>query len=144
LCSNIDHLSPEALAFACEELMAGAALDVWQQPITMKKGRLAVQLCVLGRASDANMLASEIMRLTGTLGVRREYVERTVLPREVLELQTPYGPVPFKAANAGTPANRRAWLRPEHDAVATIARNQGLDYNSLYAELTSLDQTQVS
>jgi uncharacterized protein (TIGR00299 family) protein len=136
--TNIDHRTPEELAFACEELLAAGALDVWQEPITMKKGRLAVRVSVLCHAARAQELTQKTIALTGSLGVRSQYVERTVIPREAVTLDTPYGPVPFKAAAIDTPAARTAWLRPEHEAVAHIARAQGLDYHTLYEELSGL------
>jgi len=135
--SNIDHLSPEALAFACEELLTAGALDVWQESITMKKGRLAVKLSALAYPPQAQRIAECIAELTGTLGVRSSYVERTVIPRTVIELETPYGVVPFKAAALASPSARTAWLRPEHDAVAALARSRGLNYNALYEELVA-------
>ncbi len=56
--TNLDHLSPEELAFACEELLAEGALDVWQTPVVMKKGRLAVVLSALVAEADAPRLAA--------------------------------------------------------------------------------------
>ena len=135
--TNIDHLSPEALAFACEELLASGigALDVWQEPIAMKKGRLAVRLCVLANALDAQRTAEAIIRLTGTLGVRSAYVERTIVPREVTNKTTDYGDVRYKTALVGTPDGQVKLRRPEYEDVAHIARKQGLDFNRLYEEL---------
>lgn len=135
---NIDHLSAEALAFACEELLADGALDVWQEPIVMKKGRLASKLMVLTKPERATELAERIIELTGSLGVRSAYLERTVVPRTVLTLETPYGLVPFKAAEMGAPSQRKHWLRPEHDAVAHLCREHNLKYPDLYAELQEI------
>jgi len=135
--TNIDHLSPEAMAFACEELLTSeiGALDVWQEPITMKKGRLAVRLCVLAQALDAQRTAEAIVRLTGTLGVRSTYVERTVVPREVTTKPTVYGDLHYKTALVSTPSGQIKLQRPEYEDVARIAREQSLDFNRLYEEL---------
>jgi uncharacterized protein (TIGR00299 family) protein len=133
--TNIDHLSPEALAFACEELLAAGALDVWQEPITMKKGRLAVRLCVLASAGGAQGLAERVVTLTGSLGVRSSAVERICVPREVVTEDTRYGAVAFKTALVATPGGSVRLRRPEYEDVARIAREQGLDFNALYKEL---------
>lgn len=133
--TNIDHLSPEALAFACEELLKRGALDVWQEPVTMKKGRLAVRLCVLSSAASAQVFAAAIIELTGSLGVRRTYVERTVAAREIVQRKTPYGSLAYKTALVATPCGSVKLQRPEYEDVARIAREQGLDFNALYAEL---------
>ncbi len=118
--TNLDHLSPEELAFACEELLAEGALDVWQTPVVMKKGRLAVVLSVLAAEADAPRLAARVSELTGSLGVRVRTAERFVAPREVLEVPTEWGVVRVKAG-----AGR---LRPEHEDVARIARETGHSY----------------
>ncbi len=139
LACNLDHLSAETIAFACEELLADEdTLEVWQECITMKKGRLATKLMVLTTPERSTRLSRKIIELTGTLGVRSAYLERTIVPRTVLMLDTPYGPVPFKAAETGSPADRSYWLRPEHDAVARLAREQHLNYGDVYAELQAL------
>ncbi|MDR2492309.1 MAG: nickel pincer cofactor biosynthesis protein LarC [Coriobacteriales bacterium] len=137
--SNIDHLSPEALAHACDVLLARNALDVWQEPIHMKKGRLAVRLCVLCAPADAARLTHDIVAQTGTLGVRRRLVERVVTERRVVVLQTTYGQVPFKMARLGAVDEGYVapWLRPEHDAVNALAREHGHAYQDLYEDLTA-------
>ncbi len=128
--TNIDHLPAEELAFAAEELLREGALDVWQTPIVMKKGRSAVMLSVLATAPEAERFAARIIELTGTLGVRRELLERTVAARETSTVQTPWGP-----ARAKTGAGR---TRPEHDDVARIAREHGLPYRAVAAEIERL------
>jgi len=131
--TNIDHLSAEELAFAAEELMAAGALDVWQTPIVMKKGRSAVMLSVLAHPADADTLAEHTIELTGSLGVRRQTIERSCVAREVLEVATPWGPARVKRG-----AGR---LRPEHDDVARIARERGLPYAAVAREIARLAET---
>ena len=138
---NLDHLSAEAAAFACEELLAAGALDVWQEPITMKKGRLGSKLVALTKPEQAREYAQMIIELTGSLGVRSAYLERIVTSRTNITLETPYGLVPFKAAQIGSPSHRRQYLRPEHDAVASLARKHNLAYATLYAELLEHGKT---
>lgn len=119
--TNLDHLTPEQLAFAAEELLNDGALDVWQTPIVMKKGRAAVLLSVLCEPSAADTLASRVHELTGTLGVRRSDVTRSVLPREERSISTRYGPVRVKIARVGGEDRPR----PEHEEIARIARETG-------------------
>jgi uncharacterized protein (TIGR00299 family) protein len=133
--TNIDHLSPEALAFACEELLAAGALDVWQEPITMKKGRLAVRLCVLTSAGAARTFTERVIALTGSLGVRSACAERLCAPRATATEQTPWGSVTFKTALVATPDGRVKLHRPEYEDVARLAREHSLDFNRLYEQL---------
>ena len=128
--TNIDHLPAEELAFAAEELLGEGALDVWQTPIVMKKGRSAVMLSVLAPETAADAFARRIIELTGSLGVRRELLERTVASREGRTIDSPWGSARVKVG-----AGR---IRPEHDDVARIAREHNLPYRVVAAELERL------
>jgi len=121
--TNLDHLSPEALAFAAEQLLAEGALDVWATPIVMKKGRPAVTLSLLARREDAGHYAARMIALTGSLGVRRLDLERLKVPRSSFAVETPYGQVRFKQGAGRT--------RPEADDVARIAREQGRSFTDV-------------
>ena len=121
--TNIDHLASEELAFAAEELLSAGALDVWQTPIVMKKGRSAVMLSVLALADETAALSARMVELTGSLGVRVVPMQRFVADREVVEVATPWGPARVK-----TGAGR---VRPEHEDVARIAREHGLSYHDV-------------
>ena len=133
--SNIDHLSPEILASCCEDLMSLGALDVWQQPILMKKGRMACLLNVLVRTDDCDCICQSISQLTGTLGVRRTQVERAVAPRSVATIDTQFGEVSFKIMKANASGEVTCWVRPEHEDVARIAREHGLAYEQVFEQL---------
>ena len=128
--TNIDHLPAEELAFAAEELLAGGALDVWQTPIVMKKGRSAIMLSVLASTESADALTQRAIELTGSLGVRRMAIERSCVPRDAREVATPWGPARVKVG-----AGR---LRPEHDDIARIARAEGLPYAAVAREIARL------
>lgn len=127
--TNVDHVSPEAVAFACEQLVAEGCLDVWVTPIVMKKGRPAMLLSALVPESEAEARAGRIVALTGTLGVRHLVIERFAAHREVRTVDTPFGPVRFKAG-----AGR---MRPEHDDVARIARDTGQPYTWVAQQLVA-------
>lgn len=119
--SNIDHLSAEHLAYAAERLLEAGALDVWQTPVVMKKGRAAVTLSVLSTPDAAAAIAARMIAETGTLGVRVDPTMRFVAEREVTEVTTSLGPVRVKRWRLGD----RHGSRPEFDDVARIARATG-------------------
>jgi uncharacterized protein (DUF111 family) len=126
--SNIDHLSPEELAFACEELLSEGVLDVWQTPIVMKKGRSAVLLSALVAERNAGRFAARMSELTGSLGIRVRITRRLVAPRETVEVATDWGLVRVKSG-----AGR---IRPEHDDIARIARETGRAYADIARQVT--------
>ena len=121
---NIDDMTPEQLAYACERLMEAGALDVWQTPIVMKKGRMAAQLSVLCAAERAESLAEIVLRETTTLGVRMAGYARRVLPRSVRTVDTRFGPIRIKCA-PGKAA-------PEYEDCRQAARAGGAPIMEVY------------
>lgn len=121
--SNIDHLTPEELAIVADRLREAGALDVWQAPIVMKKGRAAVMLSVLAGEQDAPRLAERVITEAGTLGVRVLPADRRLVERDVSRIATSLGTARFKIAIM--PGEERV-LRVESDDAARIAAERGL------------------
>ena len=122
---NIDDMSPEQLAYACQLLMERGALDVWQTPIIMKKGRMAAQLSVLCAEDALERLAQDVLRQTSTLGVRIAHYERRVLPRSQRTVDTRFGQVRVKLA-PGKAA-------PEYEDCRAAAQRSGAPIGEVYA-----------
>jgi len=133
--ANIDHIAPEAVAFAGEQLLAEGALDVWVTPIAMKKGRAALTLSVLTKPDEADNFAQRMMKLTGTLGVRASLQPRYVTDRAIVAVRTRWGQVKVKVGSGR--------VRPEHEDIARIAREQKLDYPQVLQEITTEAQNQL-
>ncbi len=133
--ANLDHLSGEAASFACDEILSEGALDVWQEPLAMKKGRIGIGLRVLVQPLDVDRLAKHIQLVTGTLGVRRSYLERYVADRGEDELVTSHGRVRFKSmcVQDADGKTSRCWVRPEADDVASLLG----DGDSPYARMAT-------
>ncbi len=121
--TNLDHLTPEELSTAAARLLAAGALDVWQTPIVMKKGRAAAMLSVLAAESEVPRLAERMIAETGTLGVRITPADRRLVERDVTEIATSLGTARFKVARM--PDGTRT-LRAESDDVARISAERGL------------------
>ena len=122
LATTVDHVTAEDLAVCLERVLDAGALDAWQTPAHMKKGRLGAEVTVLADPSDATRLATLLAELTGTLGVRIAPMTRLVVARESRTVTTSLGTVRVKIAGRG--AWRRA--RVEHDDIAAIARERDL------------------
>lgn len=120
--SNIDHLTAEELAYAAERLRGAGALDVWQTPIVMKKGRAATLLSALVTPASAASLAERMIAETGTLGVRLLPGTRRCVERDVAEVVTSLGTARFKVAQL--PEGRV--LRVEADDAARFAAEHEL------------------
>lgn len=132
LSCNLDDMTGEDLGYAQELLLSLGALDVFTQPIGMKKSRPGTMLTVLCRESDRETMVKAIFANTSTLGIRESLCRRYTLDRQVETKQTPYGPVRFKTA-MGYGQNRR---KPEYEDLAAIARENGISLDTLRRELT--------
>ena len=83
LAANLDDMTGEDLAFACERIRDAGALDVSLAPLLMKKGRPGHLLLALAAPERANAVAAAILRETSTFGVRRTDCARYELGRSV-------------------------------------------------------------
>jgi uncharacterized protein (TIGR00299 family) protein len=129
--ANIDDLSPQLMADAAEALHASGALDVWQTPIQMKHGRLAVTLSALVQDVDAGRVKETFFRTTTTLGVRHYPVTRSVLDREVDAVDVHGGTVRIKRGRLGGDV---VTSMPEHADLATLAQQTGATVRELWDE----------
>ena len=85
--THLDHLSGEELGMALTALAASPeGLDVLWLPGIGKKNRPAGLLRVLCRPEDEEGVSLGVLRHTHSLGLRRQCLERLVLPREAAEL----------------------------------------------------------
>ncbi len=135
---HLDDMTPEELAIAMERLLEYGALDAAAAPLIMKKGRLGHQLIVLAEPHMADELARVVLEQTSSLGVRLTPLERRVLPRVIIELDTPWGSVRVKKALV----EGQARLHPEAEDVARICAYSGLAPQEVRQELIRLAREQ--
>jgi pyridinium-3,5-bisthiocarboxylic acid mononucleotide nickel chelatase len=97
--TQLDDLSPQAIGYVMEQLLALGALDVFTQAIGMKKNRPGVLLTVVCRDDRSSQACERLMfQETSTLGIRRWRQERRSLARTWHPASTPYGTVRVKVA----------------------------------------------
>lgn len=136
--ANIDDSTGEELGFAMEQLFEAGALDVFYTPCFMKKNRPAYMLTVLCKNEDREKMEEIIFNQTTTIGIRRTKTERSVLTRETLLIDTPYGEVRIKLVNH----NNRKRFAPEYEDVAGISRRTGISFGKIYNELVAFCRSQ--
>ncbi|MCS7015471.1 MAG: nickel pincer cofactor biosynthesis protein LarC [Gemmatales bacterium] len=120
--TQVDDVSPQALAYCQEQLFAAGALDVLLQPVYMKKNRPGILISVLASLADVPALEAILFRETRTLGVRHYTCQRHKYPREAVEVTTPWGTVRGKLVRA---PNQPPRFAPEYEDCARIARQTG-------------------
>ncbi len=132
--ANVDDCTGEELGFAMEQLMEAGARDVNFMPDYMKKNRPAYQLNVICGKADISRMEEIIFRETSTIGIRRVKMERTVLEREICDLDTEWGPVKVKISRGDGVTK----VCPEYDSVAAICRKEHLPYREVWEKVKAL------
>jgi pyridinium-3,5-bisthiocarboxylic acid mononucleotide nickel chelatase len=122
LSTNLDHLAPTLVAVALDAALAAGALDAFVVPCTMKKGRPGHLLTALVPGSRRDAVESVLFAETGTLGIRRVAVERTVLERESVTVDTSYGAIRVKVGRHG---GRATSVVPEFEDCRAAAERAG-------------------
>lgn len=121
--TNLDDVSGEIIGHTTEKLMDAGALDVYLTAIQMKKNRPGTKLTVLCELARVADFESIVFAETRSLGMRRWIAERTKLPREETQVETPWGPVTGKAITL--PTGERA-VTPEFEDCRRLAQQHDL------------------
>jgi uncharacterized protein (DUF111 family) len=137
--ANLDDMTGEALGYAMERLFASGALDVYFQPLQMKKNRPGVLLGVLAQPARTTDLAALILAETTTLGVRVSRLERYLAARHPASVLTEFGPLQVKLKQVGD----RRLVSPEYDDAARIARELRLPLAEIYRAAQRVDPAEL-
>lgn len=120
---NIDDMNPQDFEPVSEKLFRDGALDVWTEPIYMKKSRPAVRFCCLAVPEQAKGLSLTMLRETTSQGVRRIDVTRERLNWRIDRVSTMLGELNVKTALIGDTPLRRT---PEYEDLKRLAIQHGL------------------
>jgi pyridinium-3,5-bisthiocarboxylic acid mononucleotide nickel chelatase len=128
--ANIDDMNPQLVAPLYEALSAAGAVDVWSQPILMKKGRPALMVSALTPPEAAPAVERAFFLNSTTLGLRRRDLERVVLARSFAKVATPYGSVRAKLAALD---GEVLGVQPEFDDCRRLAARAGVPVREVVA-----------
>ncbi|GAA5511169.1 nickel pincer cofactor biosynthesis protein LarC [Novipirellula caenicola] len=132
--TNIDDASPQSLAFCADRLFDAGALDVFQTPCVMKKGRLGVVLTTVCDAEHVAQLESILFTHTSSIGIRRHTSNRRKLVRRSETVSTEFGAVRGKVVIV--PGGSERFAVEDDDAVA-MAKQHSVDVNQVRAAAQS-------
>lgn len=127
LACNLDDMTPEEIGFAQECLWDAGVLDVYTEPIGMKKSRPGTLLCVQCKPEMRDVIVKTMFRHTTTLGIRESLKKRYLLQRQIEKVLTPYGEVRCKCSS-GYGVQRKKW---EYEDLAHIVKEQKQDLGDL-------------
>jgi uncharacterized protein (TIGR00299 family) protein len=119
--TNLDDVTGELAGHLMDRCFEEGALDAFAAPVQMKKSRPGLIFSVLVRPEDTDRFRNLVHAESGSLGVRIRRIQRSVLEREILTLDTSLGPVRVKKAVVpGWPHS----YSPEYEDAARIAREK--------------------
>ena len=127
--TNIDDQNPEQYAHLMERMFEAGALDVTMTPAQMKKNRPGVVLSVIAKPEQKEAMRSLILTETSSLGVREQEMQRSLLSRDRVEVDTPFGKTFVKIAHLPGGAHKYA---PEFEDCRRLARAANVPLREVY------------
>ncbi len=129
--TNIDDSTGEQLGFLMDKLFEANALEANYIPCFMKKNRPGILLTVLCKKENQKALEKIIFKNSSTVGIRHTEMNRTILPREIREVQTEWGKARVKIVDID--GEKKCY--PEYEDVKKIASQNNLPYDYVYRKI---------
>lgn len=132
---NIDDMNPELYQYVMNKLLDKGAMDVYLTPITMKKSRPAMKFSVLCSHKEADSLTRILFEETTTLGIRSYDVDKAMMGRKIVAIDTIYGPVKIKLALLNGEIIK--W-KPEYEDCKMIAQQHDIPIHQVYHKIQQM------
>ena len=126
--ATVDDCPSEALAYCVERLMDAGAKDAHFMPCYMKKKRPGWTLRVLCEEDETDEMSEIIFRETTTIGIKTLRMDRKVLPREIIEVDTEFGKARVKVVEI----RGEDVYYPEYEDVAKFAKENDIAFMDMY------------
>lgn len=127
--TNIDDTTPELVGALVQKLLLAGAFDAFTTPIQMKKQRPGTLLTVLCHPDRKAAMLDLIFTESTTFGVREHLTRRTMLEREMVEVETPHGLIRIKIGRwHGTPVT----ASPEYEDCIKAASLREIPVRVVY------------
>jgi len=127
--TNVDDQNPQFYSHLTERLLEAGAIDVFMSAIVMKQGRPGVKLTVLAPPPCRQACEELILTETTSLGVRSYTVRRRALAREIVTLETDFGPIRVKVARH---LGQVASVSPEYRDCVAAARARAIPLKQVW------------
>lgn len=120
--TNIDDMIPQTYGYLLDRLYQEGAGEVYITPVYMKKNRPGQLLTIICKKDLVSKLSDIIFCETTTAGIRYRTMNRRVLERRIVKVDTPYGPVGVKVLKFGN----KLKMQPEYDDCKKAASEHGV------------------
>ncbi len=115
---NIDDMNPEWFEHVANLLFDAGASEVFLTPVVMKKSRSANVLSVLSGKDKVSTLKEIVFKHTTTIGLRETNVQKSMLQRKEILVETSYGIVRVKNSFLN---GKLINSKPEYDDLSKLA-----------------------
>jgi uncharacterized protein (TIGR00299 family) protein len=133
LTTQIDDLNPQAIGYIFDRLFQAGAVDVFTQPIGMKKSRPGILLTIICPIDRIIVCEQIVFTETSTLGIRRDRQTRSILPRVIETVTTKYGVARVKIArNNLVGVNLVINVQPEYDDCVSLAQQHQVPWTEVH------------
>ena len=122
LSCHIDNSTAEQLGYLSELMYQKGALDVALSPLQMKKNRPGHLLTVLVSENFEKDAVRLLFTHTGTIGIRREWIDRHVMTRSIRSIQVLGQAIRIKTVQWQDVTH----AYPEYEDIADLARRNQL------------------
>lgn len=130
--TNVDDCTGEELGNVMRLLFEAGARDVYYTPVYMKKNRPAYELSVICEENRIPFMEDIIFEETTTIGIRRNYMNRTILKREISSVCIDGFQVKIKIC---TLPNGQTRCYPEYDSVTAFAEKKHISYRDAWEKI---------
>ncbi len=132
--TNLDNATGELLGHALERMFDAGALDVTLAPIQMKKNRPGTLFSVMVTPEKADELEDIMFLEIPTLGIRRQQLQRAVLPRKGTVISSPFGRISGKQIREIDGGIR---VTPEYESLREVAKKSKVPLKKLLSAIGS-------
>jgi pyridinium-3,5-bisthiocarboxylic acid mononucleotide nickel chelatase len=127
----IDDMEPQIFDYLFEKILAMGALDVYCEPVQMKKNRSGVLLTILCSPDRVTELSGFLFEETTTIGLRWRMDNRIKAQRKNTVVTTRFGEVHCKQAQLNTKVIN---IKPEYDDCKRIALEHNVPLKTVMEE----------
>jgi uncharacterized protein (TIGR00299 family) protein len=129
--TNIDDMNPQIYDYLFSKILDMGAFDFFLSPVQMKKNRPATLITLTCAPCEVERFSRFLLRETTTIGLRWRVENRIKAFRRIEQIETKYGPVRSKVAEAnGEIVN----ICPEYEDCKRIALEKELPLKEVLDE----------
>jgi pyridinium-3,5-bisthiocarboxylic acid mononucleotide nickel chelatase len=131
--TQIDDVNPQVIGYLFDRLLDAGAVDVFTQPVGMKKSRPGILMTAICHLAQVTTCETILFKETTTLGIRRSQQQRSILPRSIKTVDTIYGRIRVKMATSNLPGNNDTWnIQPEFADCAQLAQQHQVPWQRVH------------